>query len=262
MTTRRIILLVGIISLIVFFLRVALIINALIIINEESEYGEQLFGQPWEKYLDRYSFSEDLRRQLTLLQMESVFNLLFFLIVGSGCVFIYFKTQGSKLGSLAEREVAEPSSPRREIVVDRRRIRNIVLIGIPFGIAIFVLSIFISLTLDASSMPYYPDFTFLLNAFYMLIAILVVSYLLLVYNVITKKREPTESSSGRAKNGVIILSTFAFLAIFLWQFLPKILSNQTSANLYMDAISPMALALAVSCIVGITAYVITKLASR
>jgi len=101
-------LVVGIVSLIVFFLRVAIIINAQIMMSR-SEDAREPFGQGYfpEDYFSGYSFSADLRRQVTLLETESMFNLLFFLSVGIGCIIAYFGTQTTK-----ERRFGKPENPQ------------------------------------------------------------------------------------------------------------------------------------------------------
>jgi len=262
---------VGIISLIVFFLRVAIIINTLIIIDK-SEQAKELLGQAWEEYLEgRSSFSEDLRRQKTLLEMESIFNLLFFLVVGLGCVFIYSGAGSSELGSSREKEIMKPSMFRREIVIDRKRIRNIVLMAIPFGISIFVLLNFINLALNASrTLPVpNPSLTFLVNGFFVTIVILAFVYLLLIFNTVTKKkREITRPLSGnientisdKTKNIILVLSCLFFIMVYFWQFMRQV-SVDTGPDIMMFMV-PTFYALIVSVVVGITAYAIARYSVR
>lgn len=232
-TTRRIILVVGIVSLAVFFVKAWV----------ESGPMIQLI-----EIAGGYNNAQVLKAEL-----DFFLTLLFFFVVGIGCILIYFRTESSELRSSREK----PSLLlRREIIIDRKRIRNIVLMTIPFGIAIFVLLTFINLTLEASTQPWHPDYTGLLSAFYVMIALLVVAYLLLVYNTITMKKE-IPKSSDKTKNRILILSTSVFLMVYLWQFLGKVFT-QTSANPYMDVIMSIPPALVASCVVGILAYAIAK----
>lgn len=92
---RQFILLIGIVSLVIFFLNVAIGINVYAMINK-SEDAKEVIEQARENledYLDSSRFGTNIRIHLYLVDTLALFNLLFYFVVGVGCIYIYFKTE-------------------------------------------------------------------------------------------------------------------------------------------------------------------------